>query len=123
MISPTPCSLCGAVGPVHAHHITGRAAPRGPYLDAAITLAVCPQCHNAAGGLHPVLRTVGVEFPAPGVDVLAHRLRRTAIHAELVAEIGRPLVLAPKSARGLAALLRQAAVAVDTSTSAHEGAA
>ena len=122
MISPTPCSLCGAVGPVHAHHITGRAAPRGPYLDAAITLAVCPQCHNAAGGLHPVLRTVGVEFPAPGVDVLAHRLRRTAIHAELVAEVGRPLVLAPKSARGLAALLREAAVAVDAAL-IREGAA
>ncbi len=123
MISRSACALCGAFGPIERHHVTGRPAPGGAYFDPALIIAVCPRCHAAAGGLHPVLRTVGVEFAQPGVDMLAHRLRRTAIHAELVAEIGRPLVLAPKSARGLAALLRQAAVAVDTSTSAHEGAA
>lgn len=119
---PTACSLCGAVGPVHAHHLTGRPAPGAPYGDPDLVVAVCARCHGAAGGLHQTLRTLGVEFPAPGVDVLAHRLRRTAIHAELVAEVGRPLVLAPKSARGLAALLREAAVAVDAAL-IREGAA
>lgn len=113
MSSSTACSLCGAVGPVHAHHITGRAAPGGAYFDDALVIDVCPRCHTAAGGLHPLLRTLGAEFAQPGGDVLAHRLRRVAVHAELIGEGGRPLVLAPKSARGLAALLREAAVAVD----------
>ena len=123
MRSPTACNLCGAVGPVHRHHLTGRLAPGGPYLDVDLVLAVCPRCHGAAGGLHQTLRTLGVEFTPPGVGALAHRLRRVALHAVLLADARRPLVLEPKSARGLAALLWDAASAIDVASSAREGAA
>lgn len=117
------CSLCGRAGALHAHHLTGRPAPGGAYFDPALIIAVCPRCHSAAGGLHPVLRTLGVEFVQPGVDVLGHRLWRVAVHAELIAEAARPLVLASKPARGLAALLREASAAIDVASSTREGAA
>ena len=119
---PSACSLCGRVGPVHAHHLTGRPAPGAPYGDPDLVVAVCARCHSAAGGLHQTLRALGVEFPAPGVDVLAHRLRRVAVHAELVAEAACPLVLVPRSARGLAALLREAAT-IEEAALPREGAA
>ena len=117
------CSFCGVVGPVHAHHVTGRRVPGAAYLDATLVIDVCPRCHGAAGGLHQTLRALGVEFAPPAGDPLAHRLRRLAVHSELVAEASRPLVFAPKSALGLASLLREAALVVDAASSARAGAA
>lgn len=106
------CSLCATAASVHAHHVTGRSIRGGAYLDASLTLKVCSACHTGAGGVHPLLRTVGVEWPAPGVHPLAHRLRRVALHAELLADADRPFILAPVSSRALAALLREAAAVI-----------
>ncbi len=100
------CSFCGASGPVHRHHVTGRPTPGGAYLDDALLLDVCQVCH---AGLHQSLRTVGLDFPCGASDILIHRLRRTAFTFELLGGSGRPLVLAPGSASGLARLLGEVA--------------
>jgi len=102
------CSLCGARGAVHGHHLTGRAGRGGPYVDADLVLTLCPRCHTGAGGVHQVLRTVGLEWPGVG-PLVAHRLRRVAATAELVADTDRPFVLTSGSTRALAALLRETA--------------
>ena len=107
------CAVCARSRPVHVHHMTGRPAPGASYFDGGLTIPLCPECHVGAGGTHAVLRTVRLEWPAPGVDFTAHRLRRVAIHVALVADAGRPFVVEPTSARGLAALLREAARAVE----------
>ena len=117
------CSLCGAVGPVDAHHVTGRPRPGGGYLDGGLTIPLCAACHLGAGGIHQMLRTVGVEFVPPSEDPLAHRMRRAAVHAELIAAAERPLVVAPKSARAFAGLLREAAGDLDARGSAEAGVA
>jgi len=103
------CSLCGHVGPVHAHHLTGRMERDGCYLDSALVLPLCPGCHGAAGGVHPILRACSLDFPRPGADLLSHRLRRVGLHAVLLADTGRPLALDPSSSRSLAALMFEAA--------------
>jgi hypothetical protein len=115
------CSLCGRVGPVHAHHVTGRPRPGGGYLDGALTIIVCTTCHLGRGGLHQSLRTIGVEFVAPSEDLLAHRLRRVAVHAELIAAGDRPFVVAPRAARALAAILHDGAGALAFGRRAEEG--
>lgn len=103
------CALCAASGPVAAHHLAGRCEPGGRYYDPALVIQVCPACHTGAGGLHPTLRTVRLDFPPVGAHPVAHRLRRVALHAVVMADAGRPFALGPKSARGLAVLLREAA--------------
>ncbi len=105
--------MCGRLGPIHAHHATGRPRPGAGYLDGALTIPLCPGCHVGAGGTHAVLRTVRLEWPAPGADFTAHRLRRVALHAVVAADAGRPLAFAPPSARALAALLREAATVIE----------
>lgn len=100
------CALCGAVGPVHRHHLTGRPAPGAAYFDGALTLAVCRTCH---ANIHQALRASALDFPCSSGDFLVHRLRRTALTAELLGGSGRPLVLEPSSASGLAGLLREVA--------------
>ena len=70
-----------------------------------------------------MLRILGIEFARPGGDVLVHRLLRLAAHAELAADAGRPLVFVPRSAQGLAALIREVSGAIDVVPPAREGAA
>lgn len=103
------CALCGASGRVHRHHLTGRPAPGGAYLDAGLVVAVCPACH---AGLHQALRTAGLDFLA-GRGSLRHRLVRVAATAELVGAAGHPLVLGSVSARALGVLVLDAAGALD----------
>lgn len=109
------CALCGVRGPVHRHHVTGHAARGRSYLDDYLVLALCPCCHTGAGGVHQVLRAVGLEWPGAG-PMISHRLRRVAVTAELVADAEQPFVLAQGSTRALAALLREAAGAVGSAT-------
>ena len=104
------CSLCGAIGPVHRHHVSGRPAPGCAYLDPGLVVAVCAACH---ANLHQALRLCGLDFGGVGPDSVAHRLRRVAVTADLLAGASRPLVLAPPSARALAGLLRDAAHTFD----------
>ena len=104
------CSLCGAIGPVHRHHVTGRSAPGVAYFDGGLVVAVCAACHAS---LHQALRLCGLDFPVGATDSMAHRLHRVAATAELVAGASRPLALAPPSARALAGLLREAARTFD----------
>lgn len=59
------CERCGAGGPVHAHHPTGRVA--GQPLHPELVERLCPDCHSAlhrvwgrAGlGAHPTSQVVG----------------------------------------------------------------
>jgi hypothetical protein len=106
------CAICGHLGPVHRHHLTRRPAPGAPYYDDTLWLTACPRCHLGAGGLHQILRVVGLDWPGLGVDPMVFRLRTTAAHAELLADLDRPFTLAPVSARALAALLREGADAI-----------
>lgn len=108
------CALCARFGLVHAHHVTGRPEPSGPYFDPALGLDVCPSCHIGSGGLHPTLRAASLDRLPDGAHPVAHRLRRVALHAVVVADAGRPFTLGPGSARGLAVLLREAAELVET---------
>ena len=104
------CSMCGAVGPVHRHHVTGRPAPGVAYFDGGLVVVLCPGCHAS---LHQALRVAGVDFPGAEHMYLRHRLLRVGCTAELMADTGRPLVLASTSARSLAVLVREGADALD----------
>ena len=104
------CSLCGAIRPVHRHHVSGRPAPGCAYLDPGLVVAVCAACH---ANLHQALRLCGLDFGGVGPDSVAHRLHRVAVTADLLAGASRPLVLAPTSARSLAVLVREGADALD----------
>jgi len=104
------CILCGVVGQIHRHHVTGRPGPGGAYLDAGLVVAVCAACHV---GLHQALRAVGLDFPA-GRGSLRHRLLRVGCTAELVGGADRPLILAAGSARALGVLALDAAGALDS---------
>lgn len=107
------CALCGCSGLVDQHHLTGRPAPGRRYSDPALVVPLCSSCHRGAGGLHPILRCAGLDLLPPGADLLAHRLRRVAMTAELVAGAARPFTLAPPATRGLGQLLRDAAEVVE----------
>jgi hypothetical protein len=96
-----PCLYCGALA-VDAHHVCGRLAPDGQYLDPLLTIALCHRCHVAE---HQALRRLGLDFPRPGTDLLQHRRLRIAAVANRCRDLGRPFVVEPRSAGGLAALL------------------
>ncbi len=90
------CVLCGWVGPISLHHITGRPGPGRPYLDPDIVIPLCPPCHTGTGGVHPLLRVAGLAWPRPGEDLDAFRLRRLGFHARLASAAGRRFVLDSK---------------------------
>jgi hypothetical protein len=54
------CLLCGHVGAVHRHHVTGRSSRGGRYFDAQLTVALCAGCHTGAGGIHQMLNIAGL---------------------------------------------------------------
>jgi len=103
------CTLCGAVGQLHRHHVTGRPGPGAAYLDPGLVVALCVRCHVS---VHQALRAVGLDSPA-GRGSLRHRLLRVGCTAELVGGAGRPLILSPPSTRALGGLARDAADALD----------
>lgn len=67
----------------HRHHLTGRVAPGGPYLDPALVVVVSPSRH---ADLHVCLRSLGLEFPAPGADLERHRRLRIAAQIQLLVD-------------------------------------
>jgi len=103
------CSLCGRRGAVQRHHLTGRIAPDGEYLDPDLVIPLCVPCHIGCTGAHTLLRAVGREFPAEPADVLDHRLFRVALHLDVSANAERPFSLSPRPAHAFAGLLREAA--------------
>ena len=111
------CVLCGAIGPVDYHHVTGRAAPGASYFDPALTIPLCRACHATE---HAGLRVLGLDFPRPGAYFTAHRLFRVAAHLNALADAGRGLLLDPGGTRSLAALILDAVPCAD---SIREGAA
>lgn len=104
------CLLCGSLDRTELHHLSGRPSPDGAYYDLQLVIPLCDiPCHRGSGGVHQVLRAVGLDFLLPGAHPVAHRLRRVALHAELIADAGHPFTLAPQAARAVAVLLREAA--------------
>jgi hypothetical protein len=73
------CESCGAVGPVHRHHPSGRMA--GIPCHPRLTEALCPECH---GTLHALWHHARLEADGePDAILLLRRLacwcgRRTA---------------------------------------------
>ena len=73
------CERCGAIGPVHRHHPSGRVA--GIPCHPRLVEVLCPACH---GSLHAVWRYAALEANgAPDASLLQRRLacwlgRRTA---------------------------------------------
>jgi hypothetical protein len=60
---------CGAVGPIHWHHLTGR-GPDDRYCHPDLTISLCPECHQP--GIHRLLQIAGLDGPmeaTPGVLV------------------------------------------------------
>lgn len=98
------CAVCGACGPVHLHHVTGRLGPCFGYLDPRLVVALCAACHSHE---HVAVRRAGMEWPTPD-DLLAHRLARVADHVLRCADAGRGVVLGMESTRALGALLLDA---------------
>lgn len=65
------------------HHVEGRCAPGGDYITPQYTVTLTLSQHV---GVHVHLRALGLEFPAPGMDLGEYRRRRLAAHVELLAE-------------------------------------
>lgn len=105
------CLLCEALAR-HEHHATGRRAPGVAYLDPLLVVNLCQRHHIAE---HQALRRLGLDWPGPGSDLIAHRLMRLATFANRAADANRGLVLSVGSTRGLATLLLDGAKAVNAS--------
>lgn len=112
------CALCGLAGPVDRHHVTRRPRPGAAYFDPSFTVQLCRSCH---AGAHQVLRVAAIDWPSSTADPLPYRLRTVAAQVELFGAHGSTFPIGSKSARGLAALLREASDAIGTS--AREGTA
>ena len=94
------CCLCGAVGQVERHHVTGRLVRGGDYVDPALVIELCTACHTGRAGIHPALRAAGLNFPQPGVDLLGFRGRRLGATARLIGAARGILTLGPPAAIG-----------------------
>ena len=90
------CLFCGR-RPVEHHHVSGRPAAREPYLDPALTIALCRRHHARE---HELLRRLGLDALAPGADALEHRLVRLLDLLGRCADHGRPFVLEPRTPYG-----------------------
>lgn len=66
------CILCQRPA-IAWHHLTGRAVPRGAYLDKSLVVPLCQRHHDRE---HELLRREGADFPGPGTDLVGHRLAR-----------------------------------------------
>ncbi|MDA8310266.1 MAG: HNH endonuclease [Actinomycetota bacterium] len=114
------CALCGLAGPVDRHHVTRRPRPGAAYFDPSFTVPLCRSCH---AGVHQVLRVAVLDWPSSAADPLAYRLRTVAGQVELFGAHGSTFPVSPTAAPALAALLREAAWAIDAASSAREGVA
>lgn len=106
------CLLCGR-GPIEWHHVTGRLAPKGRYLDRALVVPVCKRHHDRE---HELLRRRRLELPAAGTDLLGHRVARLLDFIGRCAESGQRFVVETvtpwgDAVSGLYALLFEAACA------------
>jgi hypothetical protein len=99
------CLYCGR-SPVQWHHVTGRPTPGAPYLDPALVVPLCKRHHDRE---HELLRRQGLEFLAPGAELLGHRRARLVDLVGRCAEDHRPFVLDACALAGLHALLLEAA--------------
>lgn len=106
----TTCALCGGE-PAHAHHLTGRPAPRQPYLDPQLTIGVCQRHHVM---WHVGMRAVGVVWPRPLRLPVAYRLRLVSFHLRSLGTAGRPFVLGATSTLALADLIDEAAAFIES---------
>jgi hypothetical protein len=97
------CAICGT-RPTDAHHITGRRAPDGPYLDPDLVIPLCGRHHQT---MHVALRAAGLDWPDRDdvVSLIAYRARRLGVHARVIADARRPLTLEPKAGLALVRLL------------------
>jgi len=99
-MSRPPCVFCARPGE-HWHHLTGRPAPKAPYLDPDLVVALCRRHHARE---HVLLADKALEWLPAGVDPLLHRLRRVVCFAERCADFHRAFRLEPPSALALAGL-------------------
>jgi hypothetical protein len=106
------CCLCGAVGSVERHHVTGRLVRGGDYVDPALVIELCVPCHTGRAGIHPALRAAGLNFPQPGVDLLVFRGRKSGATDRLIGAAGGVLTLGPAAAIAEGDLICQLADAV-----------
>lgn len=104
----TSCVRCGSRGAVDRHHLSGRPEPGAAYFDPGLVVDLCRPCHARE---HAGLRRLGLDFASEGGEgsaTIAHRLRRVAVHVDMLADADRPLALSPGAARALADCLRGA---------------
>lgn len=90
------CLFCGR-RPVEWHHLTGRLAPDGPYLDRALVVPLDTRHHDRE---HELLRRAGLEFPPEGADLVGHRVARLLDFMGRCAECRVRLVLEPDTPSG-----------------------
>lgn len=94
----TRCLFCGR-RPVEWHHLTGRLAPDGCYLDPALVLALCKRHHDRE---HELLRRAALEFPSIGSDLTGHRLARLLSFLRRCGDHGKGLIFEPATPYGSA---------------------
>lgn len=90
------CLLCGLPATAQ-HHLTGRIAPKGRYLDPSLVVPLCRRHHDRE---HELLRREGLEFPAPGADLIGHRVARVLAFMGRCGEHRCPFVLEPVTPYG-----------------------
>jgi len=89
------CAYCGADRSIQRHHMTGRADPEGPYLDADLTLPLCVRCHR---GDHKSWITGGIEVGESPLVVVA----RLACTSRGLASRAEPITVPPSAFGALA---------------------
>ncbi|MGH9291925.1 MAG: hypothetical protein ACRD0B_00195 [Acidimicrobiales bacterium] len=103
-MTPLRCAYCGR-RPVEMHHVTGRLAPGGLYLDPGLVIPLCRRHHSRE---HEVLLRQGLAFVG-SADPLGHRLARLLDLLGRLADHGRPLMLEGPALYALVELLGEAA--------------
>ena len=96
------CVYCDAERAVERHHITGRIAADGAYLDPELTLTLCIPCHH---GDHACWRTLDIETGGDAVTALT----RVAFTFARLGDRKEPTVLAPQWCRLLGSSIGRAA--------------
>lgn len=78
------CAYCGAPAE-HRHHLTGRPAPKAPYLDPDLTVALCRSCHLSD---HHAWRLTGLDRISEPIPA---RLARAGFTLGRLGSLGKPL--------------------------------
>jgi hypothetical protein len=104
------CSYCGREGCVERDHLTGKDGC-GVYFDRDLWCDACRTCNTT---LAHAWRAVGLREVT--IHPVATRLFRSALTLDHVASSGREVVLSSKKVSALAALHRDAALAITALT-------